>query len=106
MKRMFLRRGMLIAVIAGSIFLSRCGSGVQGTYSDPAGAFVLDLKSGGKSTLTFMGESAACTYNVNGKSLTLECQGQAGKIILTIHDDGSLTGSPGTFMPALRKTKS
>jgi len=36
----------------------------------------------------------------------LDCKGDPGKVTFTIHDDGSLTGPPGTFMPALRKRKS
>lgn len=82
-----------------------CGSGVKGTYSDPSGGFVLDLKSGGSASFTFAGDTAPCTYKVDGNNLTLNCQGQAGTAVFTIHDDGSLTGPPGSFMPALRKAK-
>jgi len=31
--------------------------------------------------------------------LTLDCKPPAGKIVFTIHDEGSLTGPPGGFMP-------
>lgn len=81
-----------------------CGKSVQGTYSDNAGAFVLELKSGGKATFTFAGEVMPCTYKADGNQITLQCS--ADKIVFTIHDDGSLTGPPGSFMGALRKTKS
>lgn len=46
-----------LASLAGS---EGCGSSVQGTYSDPMGAFTLELKSGGKAAFTFMGETAQC----------------------------------------------
>ena len=98
----------LTSFLAGVVVMllcAACGSGVKGTYSDPQGAFVLDLKSGGSASFTFAGDTAPCTYKVDGNNLTLNCQGQAGTVVLTIHDDGSLTGPPGSFMPALRKTK-
>ncbi len=82
-----------------------CGSGVSGTYTDPHGAITLDIKSGGTATITFMGETAQCTYTVDGKKLALNCKGDAGKMTFNIQDDGSLTGPPGTFMPPLRKKK-
>jgi hypothetical protein len=88
-----------------SIGLVACGSSVKGTYSDATGSYVLDVKSGGAATLTFMGESAPCTYTVAGTQLGLDCHGEAGKTAFTMHDDGSLTGPPGTLIPALRKTK-
>jgi hypothetical protein len=52
-----------------------------------------------------MGDVADCTYNTSGHELTLDCKGAAGRIGFTIHDDGSLTGPPGSFMPMLRKQK-
>lgn len=107
MKRTQLRRHILFAAIAAAAFvLSSCGSKVQGTYSDPSGAVTLELRSGGQARFTFMGEEDTCTYIVKDMKVDLACKGPAGNVELTIHDDGSLTGPPGTFMPALRKTKS
>lgn len=101
------RNGLTKTIAAMGLLLScaACGSGVKGTYSDQNGAFVLDLKSGGTASFTFAGDTAPCTYKVDGNNLTLNCQGQAGTAVLTIHDDGSLTGPPGSFMPVLRKSK-
>jgi hypothetical protein len=82
-----------------------CTSGPSGTYSDANGAVLLELKSGGKANITFMGEMADCTDSASGNQLTLDCKPPAGKIVFTIHDDGSLTGPPGGFMPMLRKQK-
>lgn len=98
---------IVLAILAVlSCALAACGSGVQGTYSDNSGSLMLELHTGGQATFTFMGEAAQCTYAVDGKKLTLTCKGEAGKTVFTIHDDGSLTGPPGSFMPALRKAKS
>lgn len=80
-----------------------CGAKVDGTYSDVNGLMILDLKSGGKAHLTLMGDSYPCTYTVEEKQLSLDCSPKGEKWVLTIHDDGSLTGP---FVGALRKSKS
>jgi hypothetical protein len=91
----------MLAVLA--LGLVGCGSGVRGTYSDQTGAFVLDLKSGGKASFAIPGDAVSCNYRVDGESLTLDCPGDAGKLVFTIHGDGSMTGPRDSFMPALRK---
>ena len=101
------REVMLMAalLVAGSV-LTGCGSSIQGTYSDGPGSVLLEVRSGGEAKLTFMGDAASCNYTVEGDKLNLGCKGQTGKMAFTIHDDGSLTGPPGSFVSALRKTKS
>jgi hypothetical protein len=80
-----------------------CGSGVRGTYADQTGSFVLDLKSGGKASFTIPGDAISCDYRVEREQLMLDCPGDAGKLVFTIHGDGSMTGPRDSFMPALRK---
>ena len=80
-------------------------SGVKGTYSDPNGGVVLELRSGGEAAITFMGEVTNCTYTTSGKQVLLNCKPPAGQMTLNIHDDDSLTGPAGGFMPTLRKQK-
>ena len=99
-KTMILVAGSLVLLISG------CNSGPKGTYTDANGAVILELRSGGGANFTFMGEVQDCTYESSGKQLTLRCKGEAGKTVFNIHDDGSLTGPPGSFMPPLRKQKS
>jgi hypothetical protein len=126
MKRTQLRNLIFIApLVCWSFLLVSCGSKVQGTYTDASGRVILELRSGGRAVLTFMGETAPCTYTVEGNKLTLACKAaegfilavprNAGDTVFTIHDDGSLTGPPGAFIHAragewilspLRKTKS
>lgn len=97
-------RRLTLAVLAlGLGGLAACGSGVRGTYSDQSGAFVLDLKSGGKASFAIPGDAISCNYQVQGESLTLQCPGDSGKLVFTLHGDGSLTGPRDSFMPALRK---
>jgi hypothetical protein len=90
-------------VVTSVVFvLGACGAGLSGTYSNPTGLVTLDLRSGGKASLTMMGENEQCTYDADGKNLTLTCAGN--KTVWGIHDDGSLTG-PG-FVGTLAKRKS
>ncbi len=106
MNTTLLRNTFLSAVLVClTLAATACGSKVQGTYSGAGGAFTLDLQSGGKANLTVAGESAPCTYTVSGKSVSLACPGQAGAVVFTIQNDGSLAGPPGTFIPPLQKTK-
>lgn len=93
--------GVLVLIISG------CDSGPKGTYTDANGAVILELRSGGKANFTFMGDVEDCTYESSGKQLTLTCKGSPAPVtVFNIHDDGSLTGPAGSFMPPLRKEKS
>jgi hypothetical protein len=99
-------QSMSIVSAAAVLFICGCNSGPRGTYTDANGAVILELRSGGKANFTFMGDVQDCTFDTSGKQLTLICKGEAGKTVFNIHDDGSLTGPPGSFMPPLRKEKS
>jgi len=100
-------RLLFVLLIACATFaLTACTSGMKGTYSDPMGALVLELKSADKAAFTFAGEVTDCSYSTAGNQLMLACKGDTSKTLFTIHDDGSLTGPPGSFIPALRKRKS
>lgn len=96
-----------VAAVLALLPLVACTSGPQGTYSDQAGSVVLELKSGDKANFTFMGQIGDCTYTTttSGKQIALNCKGEAGTTVFNIHDDGSLTGPAGSFMPVLRKQK-
>jgi len=98
-RSIFTIAGLCIVLLAG------CKSSMTGTYSDAMGSVILELRSGGKANFTFMGDVQDCSYENNGKQLTLSCKGEAGTTLFNIHDDGSLTGPPGSFMPPLRKQK-
>ena len=92
--------GSTLAIVAG------CNSGPRGTYSDAQGAVILELRSGGSARFTFTGVVADCTYTSNKETLSLTCKGDDTPTVFTIHDDGSLSGPPESFMPPLRKQKS
>ena len=95
------RHLMIVALLCAVLASAACGSKVNGTYSNENGMIVLDVRSGGKASLTLMGQVAECTYEVEKEKLTLDCKGD--KSVFVIHDDGSLTG-PG-FVGLLRKKK-
>jgi hypothetical protein len=98
---------LLINVVACAILATTgcegCGSRVPGTYSDPTGGIVLDLKSGGTATLTFAGETATCPYTSSSDQVVLNCQGQPGKVVLSFDKEGALVGPPGSILPPLKK---
>lgn len=108
MKRL-LRMAILSAISANTLTFCGCtscgSSGMAGTYTDPAGSVLLELKSGGKANFTFMGDVEDCSYTTSRPHLNLNCKGDLGNVVLTIHNDGSLTGPPGSFMPGLHKEK-
>src|SRR5262249_4208092 len=87
----------MATVLAGSMFVGCGGGGVEGTYTDPGGGFMLELKSGGKASMTMMGNTQQCTYTVKDKQIPVVCGGDTMEF--TVHDDGSLTGPPGGFVP-------
>src|ERR1700733_7677713 len=85
------------------VFVIGCQS-ITGTYTDANGAVILELRSGGNASLTFMGDVETCSYTSSGKQITLTWKGSPEPTtVFNIHDDGSLTGPPGAFMPPLRK---
>jgi hypothetical protein len=100
-----MKNNLLVLIALDVAFLVACNSGPSGTYSDSNGSVLLEIKSSAKANITFMGDVADCTYSTSGNQLTLDCKGPAGKIAFTIHDEGSLTGPPDSFMPMLRKQK-
>jgi hypothetical protein len=100
--------GLLNLVPAAiALLICGCNSAPTGTYIDANGAVILELRSGGKANFTFMGDVEECSYNASDRQLTLSCKGSpVPTTVFNIHDDGSLTGPPGSFMPTLRKEKS
>jgi hypothetical protein len=94
---------LMVTVLAGFMFARCGGGGIEGVYTDPQGSMMLELKSGGKASITFMTETKACTYNVADKKIPVTCAGDV--IEFTMHDDGSLTGPPGSIFPILKKSE-
>lgn len=104
MKQLGVRKAIAILVVGSFILVTiACGgASIQGTYTNTTGLATLEISSGGKASFFMMGESKACTYQVVGNKLTLDCQGD--KLEFTIHEDGSLTGRG--FIGIMKKSKS
>jgi hypothetical protein len=95
--------GMAMILVCLSYAITGCASGVQGTYTESGGNYNLVLKSDGKASLTVARVTTPCTYNQSGPTITLTCEDYDDSIVLTVHDDGSLTCPPGSLLPTLRK---
>jgi hypothetical protein len=50
-----------------------------------------------------MSDTTACTYKVDGKQLTVQCENQT--LPFTIQDDGSLQPPAGSALGPLKKAK-
>jgi hypothetical protein len=85
-----------------SVLVAGCGAKVEGTYSNANGLAMLELKSGGKATVSLMGQASDCTYLVNENQVVVNCGGD--KSVYRVNGDGSLTG-PG-FIGVMKKEKS
>ena len=99
----FLRRACALVVVCGTgLFLASCGKSAAGsTYEGIDGAIKIEFQSGGKAITSIGPLNTDCTYTEDIKSVTLTCEGQPA--VLTINDDGSLTGPPGGMMGRLTK---
>lgn len=98
-----MHRLIAIAIFAG--LLAACGGDkLAGTYSNENGSIVVDIKPGGTGAMTIAGETKPCTYTSDQSTLKLTCDGD--ETDFTIHDDGSLTGPPDSFVGQLKKSGS
>lgn len=89
-----------LAVMLGLCGLvAACGSKLDGTYTNPSGIVMLELRSGGKATMGLGGETRECTHAEEGKQIRLTCGGE--KIILRVNEDGTLF-APG-FIGVMKK---
>ena len=79
------------------------GDKLAGTYQNENGSVVLDIKSGGTGSLTIAGDTKPCTYTSDQQTLKVTCD--QDEVDFTVHEDGSLSGPPDSFVGDLKKTK-
>jgi len=96
-----LRGALRLAGVAALTALAACGSKLDGTYTNPSGIVMLELRSGGKATMGLGGETRECTHAEEGKQIRLTCGKE--NILLRINDDGTLF-APG-FIGVMKKSK-
>lgn len=94
-----MRRGLGLAV---AVLLVACGAKVEGTYSNVNGLVVLELKSGGKSTLSYAGETRDCSYTLDDKQIRMSCGRE--RFTFRRNQDGTLTGEG--FLGIMKKSTS
>jgi hypothetical protein len=95
---------LAIAVLGALATAVGCGGKVAGnTYEDNGGVVKVEFKSGGKAYVSTGPVTNTCSYEENGKSVTLTCEGD--KTVFTVDDDGALNGPPGGFLTRLTKKK-
>jgi len=96
------RGALRLAGVAGLSMLGvACGSKLDGTYTNPSGIVMLELRSGGKATMGVGGETRECTHAEEGKQVRLTCGKE--QIALRINEDGTLF-APG-FIGVMKKSK-
>jgi hypothetical protein len=91
----------LVGLAALSMLATACGSKLDGTYTNPSGIVMLELRSGGKATMGVGGETRECTHAEEGKQVRLTCGKE--QIALRINEDGTLF-APG-FIGVMKKAK-
>ena len=96
-----LRGALRLAGVAALTALAACGSKLDGTYTNPSGIVMLELRSGGKATMGLGGETRECTHAEEGKQVRLTCG--KDQIALRINEDGTLF-APG-FIGVMKKSK-
>ena len=98
------KNALTIASIGTLLFTIGCSGKVEGnTYEDNGGVVKVEFKSGGKAFVSTGPVTNTCTYAESGKNVTLTCEGD--KTVLTVDDDGALSGPPGGFIARLTKKK-
>ncbi len=81
--------GALLAVLA----FAGCGSGMDGTWTDPLGTMTYTFEGGRKVYVSVMGMQTELEYEVSGKRVKIVSP--QGNQVLTRLDDGSLQGPLG-----------
>ncbi|HYB62212.1 MAG TPA: hypothetical protein VEH50_12140 [Methylomirabilota bacterium] len=106
MNNRWIRKVLLVSVLAGVGLAVACGANPEGTYRDPDGAVRLQLKSG-KASLDVGPLHLDAAYKVDGDKLTLTpLQGDTRQtIVFTIDKDGSLEGPPDSMFPKLLRQR-
>jgi hypothetical protein len=102
MKPVFHRAKFFALACGASLILASCGKSVSGsTYEGAGGGVTIEFQSGGKAVTSLGGVKSDCTYTEDSKTVTLTCEGQPA--VLTINDDGSLSGPPDGMLGRLTK---
>ena len=101
--RISFQKSIVVFAVVVALAIVGCGGVSGSTYQSAGGVLQIQFQSGGKATLSMAGQSAACTYVEDSKSVTLTCQGGAGNLALTKGDNNTLNPPAGNFIGPLTK---
>ena len=106
MNSTWIRKALLVSVLAAAALAVGCGSNPEGKYRDAQGAVTLELK-GGKASLNYGPIRIDGTYIVDGDKITIRpTVGETSQtMVFTVNNDGSIDGPPGSDITKLRKAK-
>jgi hypothetical protein len=106
MKSPWMRKALLVTVLAAAVLAAGCGSNPEGKYRDAQGAVTLELK-GGMATLDYGRIRIDGTYTVDGNKITMRptVGNTSQTMVFTLNKDSSIDGPPGSDITGLQKTK-
>jgi hypothetical protein len=107
MNSSWIRKALLVSVLAGACLAIGCGGGVEGKYRDPSGGINVEFK-GGKAYIALGAYAVDGTYKVEGNKIV--ARGDFGlmlhsPLVFTINSDGTLDGPRDSMIPRLEKVK-
>lgn len=80
-------------ILSACLFLTACGSPVDGTYSDEMGMTSYTFKDDDKVYVSLMGNETELEYEVDDGKVKIT--GPEGNMVFTLNEDGSLQGPMG-----------
>lgn len=83
------------------LLLAACGSKLDGAYADEMGISKYTFKSNGKVVVETFGFASELLYEVAGDKLKIN--GPQGNLLLTINDDGTISGPMGIVLKKATK---
>jgi hypothetical protein len=95
------RASVVFAAAWASLAGAGCASkSVTGsTYANGDSSAVIQFQSGGKADVSVGGVPKGCTYEQHSSNVTIDCEG--APTVLTVNEDGSLEGPPGSSIGLL-----
>ncbi|HMB94901.1 MAG TPA: hypothetical protein VKK61_02565 [Tepidisphaeraceae bacterium] len=85
----------MLMIGVGGLFISGCGKSVKGTYVNSETQMTIEIKSGGKASLTLAGMTHEADYTVDDNKLTIKSPGDTTTFL--INSDGSISSEDKTM---------
>jgi hypothetical protein len=107
MNNSFVRKALLVSVLACAVFDVGCASNAEGKYRDPSGTINTEFKDG-KAYIALGAYAVDGTYKIEGNKII--ATGNFGlmlpnPVVFTINKDGTIDGPRDTMIPRLEKVK-